>query len=79
MKSKIEEYLFDFIEKELSAPEAASVAAEIRSSARLKAEVADIQAVRAEIKNTQKAYAAAAAGVDLAKLHAKIMSQVESL
>jgi anti-sigma factor RsiW len=76
MKSKIEEYLLDFIEKELSAAEAASVAAEIAGSAKLAAEVADIQAVRAEIKNTQNAIPR---GVDLAKLHAKIMYQVENL
>jgi hypothetical protein len=77
MKAKIEEYLFDFIEKELPAAEAASAAAEISASATLRAEVADIRAVRAEIKNTQNANAAR--GVDFAKLHAKIMSQVESL
>lgn len=77
MKTRIEEYLLDFVEKDMSAAEARSVAAEIRGSATLKAEVADMQAVRAEIKNTQNL--AAIRGVDFDKLHAKIMFQIENL
>jgi len=76
MKSKLEEYLLDFVEKELSANEAAGVAKEIALSATLQAEVAAIESVRAEIKNTQKFNIANS--VDLGQLHDKIMFQIEN-
>lgn len=75
MKTKISEYLLDFVEKELSAAEARSVAAEIKGSATLQAELADIQAVRAEIKAAENPVPR---GVDFEKLHAKIMYQIEN-
>lgn len=75
MKTKIEEYLLDFVEKDMPAAEAAAVAREIAASATLRAEVAALEAVRAEIKNTQRLNAAS--GVDLAALHAKIMFQID--
>ena len=75
MKTKIEEYLLDFVEKEIPAAEAAAVAREIAASAALAAEVAALETVRAEIKNTQDMNAAA--GVDFAALHAKIMYQID--
>lgn len=76
MKAKLDEYLLDFVEKELSQLETASVAREVAASATLRAEVADIQAVRAEIKNTQSLYAVSE--TDWTRLHKKIMFQVES-
>lgn len=76
MKAKLEEYLLDFVEKELSPLETASVAREVAASATLRAEVADIQAVRAEIKNTQNLYAEQK--MDWTRLHEKIMFQVEN-
>ncbi len=78
MRAKLEEYLLDFVENELSAAEAASVAAEIRGSAALRAELANLEAVRAEIKNAEAATKAAAyKAVDFANLHAKIMRQID--
>ncbi len=75
MKSKIEEYLLDFVEKDLAPAEAAGIAREIAASATLSAEVAALQTVRAEIKNTQNA--AATMGIDFDALHAKIMFQID--
>lgn len=77
MKTKLQEYLLDFVENELSPAEAASVAAEIRGSAALRAELADLEAVRAEIKNADAA-AEACRAVDFDKLHAKIMLQIDA-
>lgn len=74
MKAKLQEYLIDFVEKELSPAEAASVAAEIRGSAALRAELADLEAVRAEVKSSENVEAWQ--GVDFDKLHAKIMFQI---
>lgn len=76
MKTKLEEYLLDFVENELSAAEAAGVAREVAASPALQEEVASIEAVRAEIKNTQSLYAAS--GVDFSRLHDKIMFQIEN-
>lgn len=76
MRTKLEEYLLDFVEKELSPLEAAGVAREVAASATLSAEVADIEAVRAEIKNTQNWNADR--GVNWADLHERIMFQVEN-
>jgi len=78
MKSKLEEYLLDFVEKDMSALEAAGVAREVASSATLRAEVAALEAVRAEVKNAvASAAAAACAGVDFNALHTRIMSQID--
>jgi hypothetical protein len=76
MRAKLQEYLLDFVENELSAAEAASVAAEIRGSAALRAELADLETVRAEIKNAEAARIASSA-VDFEKLHARIMLQID--
>lgn len=78
MKSKLEEYLLDFVEKDMSPAEAAGVAREVAASATLRAEVAALEAVRAEVKNAANAAArAACAGVDLGALHARIMLQID--
>jgi hypothetical protein len=76
MRTKLEEYLLDFVEKELSPLEAAGVAREVAASATLSAEVANMEAVRAEVKNTQNLKAER--GVDWVQLHERIMFQVEN-
>lgn len=76
MKSKLEEYLLDYVEQELSANEAEGVAREVAASATLSAEVAAIEAVRAEIKNAQDYQIIK--NIDLGRLHAKVMLQIEN-
>lgn len=77
MKTKLEEYLLDFVENELSPVEAEGVAREVAASAMLRAEVAALEAVRAEVRFAENAAAAAACDrVDFEALHARIMSQI---
>ncbi len=76
MNTKLEEYLLDFVENELSANEAEGVAREVAASATLRAEVAALEAVRAEIKNTQDHRIIE--NTDLSRLHDRIMLQIEN-